>query len=173
MIFIRWQINLSSLQWLYFLSVRIWTLCICLTMESLWMLITMFRLQYCYFSSGNEVDSLCVSFCSMSVCCYWCILILIIILVARWCSLIGPHWLAVVSFDCGFPSLGNFDSTIPVDVFRVKSYMDSLFDPMHVPVGVTISEFSQFCWYHFALFTWDLVKNTVLFWWFQGIFRLY
>ena len=41
--------------------------------------------------SGNQVDSLCVSFCSMSVCCYWCILILIIILVARWCSLIGPH----------------------------------------------------------------------------------
>ena len=26
---------------------------------------------------------------------------------------------------------------------------------------------------HLAPFTWDLVTNTVLFWWFQGVFRLY
>ena len=38
-------------------------------------------------------------------------------------------------FDPGYPSFGNFDSTIPIDVVEMKSYMDSLFDPTCVPVG--------------------------------------
>ena len=36
--------------------------------------------------------------------------------------------------DCRYPSFRNFDSTISIDVIRMKSYMDSLFDPTCVPV---------------------------------------
>ena len=50
----------------------------------------------------------------------------------------GPQWSAVVLFDRGYPSFGNFDSSIPTDVLRVKSYMDSLFDPMFISLRVTI-----------------------------------
>ena len=64
---------------------------VCLMMESLSMLIVTFQLQYCKSSSGDEVDCLHITMCSTLVCCYWCILILIIILVVEWCSLIGPH----------------------------------------------------------------------------------
>ena len=71
-----------------------------------------------------------LSLFSMLVCCYWCILILIIILVVRWCFLIGPHKLAVVLFDGGYPSFWNVDSAISIDVVGMKSYMDSLFDLM-------------------------------------------
>ena len=71
--------------------------------------------------------------------CYRCISILIILPVVRWCSLIGPHKSAVVLFDRGYPSFGNVDSAIPIDVVRMKSYMDSLFDPTCVSVGVTIN----------------------------------
>ena len=47
---------------------------------------------------------------------------------------------AVVLFDRGYPSFENFDSIIPIDVVGMKSYMDSLFDPTCVPVGVTINK---------------------------------
>ena len=36
--------------------------------------------------------------------------------------------------DRRYPSFWNFDSTISIDVIRMKSYMDSLFDPTCVPV---------------------------------------
>ena len=55
-------------------------------------------------------------------------------------SLIGPQWSAVVLVDRGYPSFGNFDSSIPTDVLRVKSYMDSLFDPMFTSLRVTINK---------------------------------
>ena len=48
------------------------------------------------------------------------------------CSLSGPlsHGSpVVVIFDRGHPRLWNFYSTIPVDVVKVKSYMNCLFDP--------------------------------------------
>ena len=48
------------------------------------------------------------------------------------CSLGGPllHGSpVVVFFDHGLPRFWNFYSTIPVDVVRVKSYMNCLFDP--------------------------------------------
>ena len=48
------------------------------------------------------------------------------------CSLGGPpsHGSrVVVFFDRGHPRFWNFYSTIPVDVVRVKSYMNCLFDP--------------------------------------------
>ena len=38
------------------------------------------------------------------------------------------------------PSFGNVDSVIPIDVAGMKSYMDGLFDPTCVPVGVTINK---------------------------------
>ena len=52
----------------------------------------------------------------------------------------GPHWSAVVSFDRGYPSFGNFDSNIPIDVFGMKCYMDSHFDSSCVPVRITINK---------------------------------
>ena len=82
----------------------------------------------------------------MMVRCYWCISILIIIPTIRCCSLTGPlcGWSAVVLSDCRDPSFWNFDSTIFIDVIRMKSYMDSLFDPSCVPVRVTINKLNFF-----------------------------
>lgn len=84
----------------------------------------------------------CCYFFSTLVCCYWCILIIIIIPVVRLHSLIGPHWSVVVLFDPRFPSFGNFDSTILIEVVGMKSYIDCLFDPTCVPVGVTTNKLS-------------------------------
>ena len=71
--------------------------------------------------------------------CYWCISILIIIPTIRCCSFTGPlcGWSAVVLSDRRYPNFRNFDSTISIDVIRMKSYMDSLFDPTCVPVSLT------------------------------------
>ena len=65
-----------------------------------------------------------VAICSTLVCCYWCISILIIIPVVRWCSLMDPHKSADVLFDRGYPSFRSVDSTIPNDVVGMKSSMD-------------------------------------------------
>ena len=43
-------------------------------------------------------------------------------------------------FDHGHPRFWNFYSTIPVDIVRVKSYMNCLFDSARVVIGVTISK---------------------------------
>ena len=104
------------------------------------LLIATFRLQYCSSSSGDEVDCLRVAISGMMVCCYWYISILIIIPTIRCCSLTGPlcGWSAVVLSDRRYPSFRNFDSTISIDVIRMKSYIDSLFDPTCVPVRVMI-----------------------------------
>ena len=64
---------------------------VCLAIVSLLMLIATFRLQHCKSSLGDEVDCLRAAICSTLVRCYWCISILVIIPVVRWCSLIGPH----------------------------------------------------------------------------------
>ena len=55
--------------------------------------------------------------------CDWCISILTV--PARSYSLYSP----VVFLDPGHPRFGNFNSAIPVDVIRVKSYVDSFLDP--------------------------------------------
>ena len=52
------------------------------------------------------------------------------------CNAIGVR----TPLDRGYPSFGNFDSTIPIDIAGMKSYMDSLFDPTCVPVRVTINK---------------------------------
>ena len=105
-----------------------------LSHDGVTLLIAIFQLQYCKSSSGNEVNCLHVTICSKLVHCHWCISIFIIIPVVRWFSLIGPHWSAVVLFDHGYPSFGNFDSTIPINVVGMKSYMDSLCHLTCVPV---------------------------------------
>ena len=43
-------------------------------------------------------------------------------------------------FDRGHPRVWNFYSTIPVDVVRVKSYMNCLFDSARVVIRVTINK---------------------------------
>lgn len=45
-------------------------------------------------------------------------------------------------FDRESSIFGNFDSTTPVDVVGMKSYMDTLFDPTCEPVRVTINKFN-------------------------------
>jgi len=59
------------------------------------------------------------------------------------CSLSGPLLYrspVVVFFDHGYPCYRNFDSTIPVDVIRVKSYVNSFLDPTCVPVRISINK---------------------------------
>ena len=61
--------------------------------------------------------------------CDWCISILA---VSVCCSFSGPLYYGspvVVFLDRGHPRFRNFYSTIPVDVVRVKSYVNRLFDP--------------------------------------------
>ena len=48
--------------------------------------------------------------------------------------------LDVVYLDCEYPCFRNFYSTIPVDVVRVKSYVNRLFDPACVPMRITINK---------------------------------
>ena len=72
--------------------------------------------------------------------CDWCISILAV--PATNSSLSGPplYHSPVVCFDRGNPRFGNFNSTIPVDVIRVKSYVHSFLDPTGVPVRVSINK---------------------------------
>ena len=59
------------------------------------------------------------------------------------CSLSGPLFyrsLVVVYFDRGNPCFRNFNSTIPVDVIRVKSSVNSLLDPTCLPVMMSINK---------------------------------
>ena len=57
-----------------------------------------------------------------------------------------PQWsvvvpvFSVVFLDRGHPRFGNFNSAIPVDVIRVKSYVNSFLDPSGVPVRVSINK---------------------------------
>ena len=59
------------------------------------------------------------------------------------CSLAGPlsHGFSVlVFFNRGHPRFWNFYSAIPVDVVRVKSSMNCLFDSARVLIRVTINK---------------------------------
>ena len=65
------------------------------------------------------------------------------IIPASRCSLSGPLSYCspvVVFFDRGHPCFRNFNSTIPVDVIRVKSYVNSFLDPTSVPVRISINK---------------------------------
>ena len=70
----------------------------------------------------------------------WCISIFT---VPVGCSLSGPLFRSspvVVFLDRGESCFWNFISTIPVDVVRVKSYVNRLFDPTCVPMRITINK---------------------------------
>ena len=71
--------------------------------------------------------------------CDWCISFPIVS--ARTCSLGVPRssHSPVVFLYRGHPRFGNFNSTVPVDVFRVKSYVDGFLDLTVVPVTMRIS----------------------------------
>ena len=59
------------------------------------------------------------------------------------CSLSGPLLYrspVVVFLDRGYPCLRNFNPTIPNDVVRVKSYVNSFLDPTCVPVRISINK---------------------------------
>ena len=46
----------------------------------------------------------------------------------------------VVYLDRGHPCFRNFNSTIPVDVIRLKFYVNSFLDPTCVPVRISINK---------------------------------
>ena len=65
------------------------------------------------------------------------------IVLASSCSLSGLllyHSPVVVFLDCGYPCFRNFNSTIPVDVIRVKSYVNSFLYPTCLPVRLSINK---------------------------------
>ena len=47
--------------------------------------------------------------------------------------------------DRRYPCFRNFNSAVSIDVIRMKSYVDSLFDPACVSVGVTIDKLDKRC----------------------------
>ena len=49
----------------------------------------------------------------------------------------------VLFLDRGHPFLRKFYSTIPVDIIRVKSYVNGLVDPASVPMGITINKLTS------------------------------
>ena len=72
----------------------------------------------------------------------WWVLIQSIVGIVRgrnW-SLSGPvWWRSVVTLsDCRYPLSRNLNFTVPVDVVRVKSYVDSLLNSKRVPVRVSV-----------------------------------
>ena len=58
----------------------------------------------------------------------------------RCIGVLFPRRSAVVRFDRGPLCFRIFYSTIPVDVARVKSYVDRHFDPVRVPTRITINK---------------------------------
>ena len=72
--------------------------------------------------------------------CNWCISILAVSVCCSFSSPLSYGSAVVVLFDRGLPCFRNFYSTIPVDVFRVKSYVNCLFDPVCVPTRITTNK---------------------------------
>jgi len=71
---------------------------------------------------------------------------------ARSCSLNGTllcRFPVVVFFDRGHPCFRNVNYAIPVNVIRVKSYVNSFLDPTCVPVRMSINKL-------------DLVPNRIV-----------
>ena len=91
-------------------------------------------------ASSDEVDWLRGTINITMVGCDWCISIPIV--PARSCSLGRPrlYHSPVVFLERACPRFGNFNSTIPVDIITVKSYMDSFLNPAGVPVRFSINK---------------------------------
>ena len=65
------------------------------------------------------------------------------IVLASSCFLSGPLlycFSVVVLFDLGYSSFRNFNCTIPADVIRVKTYVDSFLNPTCVPLRISINK---------------------------------
>ena len=71
--------------------------------------------------------------------CDWCISMLAVS-VCSFGGLLSYDSPIVVFFDCGHPCFRKLISTIPVDVVRVKSYVNRLFDPGCIPRRVIINK---------------------------------
>ena len=99
------------------------------------MWIVTFRSLYCWSSSGDGVDWMCISISSTLVVCDWCISILIVLI--RRCLLKVRLWYRsdVVLIDRGHPLFWNFISGIPIDVVRMKSHVNGC---TGVPVCVCV-----------------------------------
>ena len=74
--------------------------------------------------------------------CDWCISILAVSVCFSFGGSLSYGSAAVVFVDRGHPCFRNFYSTIPVDVVRVKSYVNRLSDPACVPMMITINKIS-------------------------------
>ena len=108
----------------------------------------------CRSSSGDSIDLLSRNICTAVVVSDWCItnlahgwwvLIQSIVGIMR-----GRNWSAQrsaaveigchVESDCRNPRLRNLNSTVPVDVVRVKSYVNNLLSSTTVPVRVSVNK---------------------------------
>ena len=65
--------------------------------------------------------------------------------------------------DRRHPCFRNFDSVVSIDVIRMKSYLDSLFDPTCVSVRVTIDKLKEAIQIR-------LHSNNIIFPWKEEIF---
>ena len=67
--------------------------------------------------------------------------LLVIVTGGNW-SLNGPLWwgTAVMLSNCSNLRFRNLNSTVPVDVVRVKSYVNSLYNSTRVPVRVSVNK---------------------------------
>ena len=100
---------------------------------------------YCWSSSGNDVDWLCLIISSTVTVCDRCILILavvvndwrisILIVLTRSCSLTSPLYRLLCRFDRRHPPFWNFNSDIPIDIVMVKSNVNGFFNPKGVQCG--------------------------------------
>ena len=107
----------------------------------------------CRSSSGDSIDLLSRNICTAVVVSDWCITNLAH---GWWVSIQsivgimrGRNWSAHrsaaveigchVESDCRHPRLRNLNSTVPVDVVRVKSYVNNLLSSTTVPVRVSVN----------------------------------
>ena len=72
--------------------------------------------------------------------CDWCSSILAVSVCCAFGSPLLYGSAVLVFLDRGHPCFRNFYSTILVDVVRVKSYVNRLFDPACVPMRITINK---------------------------------
>ena len=82
---------------------------------------------------------------------WWVFIQSIVSITRKWnWSLNNPLWyqLAVILSDRRHQRIRNLYSTVPVDVVMVKSFMHSLFNPMRVPVKVSINKLNFHSFIH-------------------------
>ena len=116
---------------------------VCLTMQSLEMQIAMFRLLTVSLLQAIRSTDCMVSLISQRLAVIGAFRSYCSIVLVSSCSLSGLllyHSPVVVFFDRGHSCFRNFNSTIPVDVIRMESYVNSFLDPTCVPVRISINK---------------------------------